>query len=70
MFTVGPTVEQCLHQNTRRSNAPQQQPSLAEQMVDGGAHKRYGVIAITAPSPLTRQVDLDDRAIAQVLSLA
>ena len=39
-----------LHQNARRRNAPHQQPSLAEQMVDGGAHERYGVIAISTPS--------------------
>jgi hypothetical protein len=39
-------------------------------MVGGGAHEWYGIIAITAPSPLTRQVDLDDRSITQVLSVA
>src|SRR6478735_1795490 len=45
----------------RRWDAPLQQLSLAEQMVDGGAHERYGVIAISTPSPLTRQVHLDER---------
>ena len=59
--TVGAAIEQCLHQNTGRWNAPRQQPSLAEQMVDGGAHERYGLIAISTPSPLTRQVHVDDR---------
>ena len=59
--TVGSAIQQCLHQNTRRGNAPHQQLSLAEQMVDGGAHERYGLIAISTPSPLTRQVHLDDR---------
>ncbi len=49
--TVGAAIEQCLHQNTGRGNAPPQQPSLAEQMVDGGAHERYGLIAISTPSP-------------------
>jgi hypothetical protein len=39
-------------------------------MVDGGAHERYGVIAISTPSPLARQVHLDERSIAQVVSLA
>ena len=34
--TLGPAVQQCLHQNTRRLNAMPEQPSLAEQMVDGG----------------------------------
>jgi len=34
-------------------------------MVDGGAHERYDLIAISTPSPLTGQVDLDDRSIAQ-----
>jgi hypothetical protein len=38
------------------TDAPPQQPSLAEQMVDGGAHERYGVIAVSTPSPLTRRV--------------
>ncbi len=52
--TVGPAIEQCLHQNTGRGSAPLQQLSRADQMVDGGAHQRYGVIAIAAPSPLTR----------------
>ena len=32
-----------------------QQLSLAEQMVDGGAHERYGLIAISTPSPLPRR---------------
>ena len=59
-----PAVEQCLHQNTRRWNAPQQQSSCAEQMVDGGAHERYRVIAVSTSSPFTCQVDLDDRQIA------
>jgi hypothetical protein len=35
--------------------------SVAEQMVDGGAHDRYRVIAIPSPSPLTRQIDIDER---------
>jgi hypothetical protein len=30
-------------------------------MVDGGAHERYGLVAIPAPSPLTRRVDLKQR---------
>jgi hypothetical protein len=30
-------------------------------MVDGGAHYWYRLIAISTPSPLTRQVDLDDQ---------
>jgi hypothetical protein len=34
-------------------NAPPQQLSPADQMVDGGEHERYGVIAISTPSPLT-----------------
>jgi hypothetical protein len=59
--TVGPAIEQCLHQNTGRWNAPRQQLSVAEQMVDGGAHDRYRVIAIPSPSPLTRQIDIDER---------
>ena len=59
--TVGPAVEQCRHQNTRRWNAPRQQLFVAEQMVDGGAHERYGLVAIPAPSPLTRRVDLKQR---------
>ncbi len=59
--TLGPAIQQCLHQNTRRRNAPQQQSSLAEEMVDGGAHQRYGLIAIATPSPLTCQVHVDER---------
>ncbi len=39
-------------------------------MVDRGAHERYGVIAISTPSPLTRQVHLDERQIAQQVSAA
>src|SRR5580693_3711685 len=62
--TVGAAVEQRFHQNTRRWNAPQQQSSCAEQMVDGGAHERYRVIAVSTSSPFTCQVDLDDRQIA------
>ena len=58
--TVGPAIEQRLHQTTRRRNAPQQQLSLAEQMVGGGADERYRVVAISAPSTLTPRVDLDD----------
>ena len=42
-------------------NAPRQQLSLANQLVDGGAHERYGLIAISTPSPLTRQVHIDER---------
>jgi len=30
-------------------------------MVGGGADERYGVIAISTPSPLTRRVDLKQR---------
>ena len=59
--TLGPAVQQCLHQNTRRRNAPRQQLSLANQMVDGGAHERYRLIAISTPSPLTCQVHVDER---------
>jgi hypothetical protein len=29
-------------------------------MVDGGAHERQRIIAIDTPSPLTRQVHVDD----------
>src|SRR5262249_433659 len=61
---------QCLHQNTRRWNAPLQQLSLADQVIGGGARDRYGVIAISTPSPLTRQVDVDDGAIGQEISSA
>ena len=39
-------------------------------MVDGGAHERYGVIAISTPSPLTRRVHVDERQIAQQVSAA
>ena len=46
---VGPSIEQCLHQITGRWNAVRQQPSLAEQMIDGGADERYGLIAISKP---------------------
>src|ERR1700751_4537851 len=59
--TLGRAIEQCLHQNTCRRNAPPQQPSLAELIVDGRAHERYGAIAISALSLLTSQVDLDHR---------
>ena len=59
--TVGPAIQQCLHQNTRRRSAPHRQSSLAEQMVDSGAHQRYGLIAISTPSPLTCQVHIDNR---------
>src|SRR5271155_6271738 len=59
--SVGPAIAQCLHQNTRRRNAPPQQLSLAEQMVDGVAHERYRAIAISMPSPLTRHVHVDER---------
>jgi hypothetical protein len=51
-------------------NAPPQQLSPADQIVDGGAHQRYGLIAISTPSPLTRQVHVDDRQLAQDVSLA
>src|ERR1700749_2813677 len=50
--TVGPAVQQCLHQNTRRWNAPHQQLSLAEQMVDGGAPEGDGGHADPPPRPL------------------
>ena len=59
-----------LHQNTCRRNAPEQQLSLAEQMVDGGAHQRDDLVAIPTSSPLPRHVDLDDRSIGQVVSPA
>ncbi len=59
--TIRPAIQQCLHQNTRRGNAPHQQPSLAKQMVDGGAHEWYGLIAIYMPSPFTRHVHIDNR---------
>ena len=39
-------------------------------MVDGGAHERNGLIAISTPSPLTCRVDLDNGQIARLLSLA
>jgi hypothetical protein len=58
---VGAAFEQCLHQNTRCWNAPRQQLSRTDQMVDGGAHDRYGVTAISTPSPRTRRVDLKQR---------
>jgi hypothetical protein len=35
--------------------------SLAEQMVDSGAHERYRLIAISTPSLLARQVHVDER---------
>ena len=38
--------------------------------MDGGAHERDGLIAFSAPSPLTCRVDLDDGQIAPLLSLA
>jgi hypothetical protein len=60
--TVGPTVEQCLHQDTRRWNAIRQQLSLADQIVDGGAHERYGAVAISTPSPLPGRVHVDERS--------
>src|SRR6476620_6319038 len=41
-----------------------------EQMVGGGAHKRYRVIAIFTPGPFTRQVHVDDRQFGQVVSPA
>src|ERR1700722_9441997 len=59
--TVGPAVEQCLHQNTRRWNAPPQQLSLAEQIVGGGAQERYRLIAVSTPSLLPRRVHLYER---------
>jgi hypothetical protein len=34
---------------------------LAEQMINGVAHESYGVIAISTPSPLTRQLHVDER---------
>ena len=49
----GPAVQQRLHQNSGRVNAPPQQLSPADQIVDGGTQERYGVIAISPPSPLT-----------------
>jgi len=36
-------------------------------MVDGGAHELDGAIGISTPSPLTRQVDIEHRQIAQVV---
>ena len=39
---------------------PRQQLSPVDQLVDGGAHDRYGVIAIATPSPLARHVHIDD----------
>jgi hypothetical protein len=51
--TVGPAVQQRLHQNSGRTNAPPPQLSPADQMVDGGTHERYRLIAISPPSPLT-----------------
>src|ERR1700733_14730840 len=57
---VRPAIEECLHQKTRRRSTPHQQLSLADHMVDGSAHERYGLIVIAAPSPLPRQVHVDD----------
>jgi hypothetical protein len=37
-------------------------------LVDGGAHERNRHITFSTPSALTRQVHLDDRQIAQVVS--
>ncbi len=59
-IALGATVQQCLHQNTRRRNTPRQQLSLANQFVDGGAHERYGLVAIPTPGHLTRQVHVDE----------
>ena len=39
--TLGRTIEQCLHHNTRRWSAPPQQLSLFDQLIDSGAHQRY-----------------------------
>src|SRR4029077_17587140 len=46
------------------------EPSLTEQMVGGGAYYRNGAIAIPPPRPLTRQVHVDNRYIAPLLSPA
>jgi hypothetical protein len=51
-----------------REGAPPQQLSLANHLVDGGAHERNRHITFSTPSALTRQVHLDDRQIAQVVS--
>ena len=59
--SVGPAIEQCFHQNTGRWNAPLQQLSLAEQMIDGGAHERYGVVAVSTPGPLTCRIYVEER---------
>ena len=67
---VGPAIEQCLHQNTRRWSAPRQQLSLADQVVDGGAHQRYRLVAISTPSLLPRHVHVDERSIAEVVCMA
>jgi hypothetical protein len=40
----------------------------ANEIVDGGAHERYRLIAISTPSHLTRQVHIGDRQIAEVRS--
>src|SRR4051812_26923847 len=68
--TLGAPTEQCLDQNTRSWNAPTQQLSLAEQMVDGSSHERYRTIAISTPSPLPRQVHVNDLQFAEVVSPA
>src|SRR5436309_957545 len=46
---VGCAIEQGLDQNTRRRNAPRQQLALADQIIDGPPHERYGAIEISAP---------------------
>ena len=51
-------------------NAPGQQLSLADQIVDGRAHERYGAVEISTLGPLTRQIHLDDRQFAEIVSAA
>src|ERR1700722_11587635 len=68
--TVGPPVEQCLHKDTRGWNAPGPQLSLAGQIIDGGAHERYGAVEISTPGSFPRQVGVDNRQLAEIVSAA
>src|SRR6185436_287001 len=59
-----------LDQKTRRWNAVRHQLSLAEQIVYGGTHDRYGDVATSTPSPLTCQIHVADRHLSEVVSAA